>query len=72
MGYGASSNCLPQLIMFALCCGRGVILPDEGSFCDCVMLGILGPLHKVYTCTGPERWGWCVLVVSCSWLQLVK
>ena len=29
---------------------RGVVLPTAGSFCDCVMLIILGTFQKVYKC----------------------
>ena len=44
-------------------------LPAAGSFCDCMMFGILGTFQRVYKCQGPKRLSGCWLVVC--WLLVV-
>ena len=44
-----------QSQVWVLWSSRGEILPAAESFCDCVVIWILGTFHKVYKCYGASK-----------------
>ena len=61
MGYAGGLDYPQQLTMICIL-PRGMILPAADSFCDCLMLGILGIVREYINARALRK------VVACSWI----